>query len=201
MTLEEFSRFEAEISAGVSFSSIFTALTTFFTGLIITNYSSFNVTIRIPILFLVISTLGFLYSTMIYANATGFLNGSIDKIKRTILLGDIISEYLGVYFLVAAIPLVINVITTDGFLRYAVLIANLFGLAIYHLSGFSIMGNDFKKSHGLLISLFFILEITLFLSQIYLNSIMAIIAAILIVFQLAVSYVSSKNSKRKETIV
>src|SRR5581483_6979398 len=84
----------------VAFSSTFTVASTFFTSIIISKYNAYDPSINIPTLFLIISTFVFLYSTMIYSiNAGHLLNARIDKFQGGRLLGGILSEYLGAYFL------------------------------------------------------------------------------------------------------
>ncbi len=185
-----------EVQVGVSFTAFMTAVTIFFVGLLITKFESFDISIKIPILFLIISTFGFLYSTLIYANASGILSKMVIKnFDKNMLIGDVLSEYLGVYFLVLAIPLVINVITIDSFLRIATLIVALGGLLIYHLSGFSLMDRHFKRKHYWYLSLVIILEIALFYTQIYNLIYFVPLAVILILIILLLGFFASRDEK------
>jgi len=157
---------QAEIQVGVSITAFMTAVTIFFVGLLIANFDKYNISIRIPILFLIISTFGFLYSTLIYGNASGQVARlKSEKFNKHMILGNSISEYIGVYLLILSMPLVINVITEDLFLRIATLVAAFTGLIMYHASGFSIMERNYKKSHYLLLGLIIFLEIVLFILQ------------------------------------
>ena len=177
--------FQNEIQVSVSFTAFMTAVTIFFVGLLITKFESFNVSIKIPILFLIISTFAFLYSTLIFANASGQLSHFVTKnFYKNMLIGDAISEYIGVYFLVLAVPLVINVITTDSFLRLATLIVALGGLLIYHMSGFSLMDRHFKRRHYWYLFLVIILEVALYYTQTYNLIYFVPIAVVLILFLL-----------------
>ena len=186
----------SEVSVGVSFTAFMTAVTIFFVGLLITKFESFDLSIKIPILFLIISTFGFLYSTLIYANASGTLSKMLIKnFDKNMLIGDVLSEYLGVYFLVLAVPLVINVITTDSFLRIATLIVALGGLLIYHISGFSLMDRHFKRKHYWYLFLIIILEITLFYTQIYDLIYFVPLAVVLIIIILLLTFFSSRGEK------
>jgi hypothetical protein len=190
---EDANLFQNEIQVSVSFTAFMTAVTIFFVGLLITKFESFELSIKIPILFLIISTFAFLYSTLIFANASGQLSRHITKnFHKNMLIGDTLSEYLGVYLLVFAVPLVINVITTDSFLRLATLIAALGGLFIYHISGFSLMDRHFKRKHYWYLFLVIILEIALFYTQTY-NLIYFIpLAVVLILFLLFLALFASR---------
>lgn len=182
--------YQSEVQTGVSVTAFMTGVTIFFTGLLITRFDSYDESIKIPILFLIISTFGFLYSTLILANASGELSRlRTDKFHRNMNIGDSIGEYIGVYFLVLAVPLVINVITTDQFLRLSTLIVSLGGLLVYHLSGFSIMQDHFKNKHYFLFSIVFILEVLLYLTQ-KMTDYFVYIAGILIIYLLALTFMS-----------
>jgi len=183
-----------EIQVGVSFTSFMTVVTMFFTGLLITQFEQFTATVRVPILFLIISTFGFLYSTLIYANASGAINRITTKrFDRQMEIGNILSEYLGVYFLILSIPLVINLVATDWFLKLSTLLVSLGGLAIYHISGFSIMDRHYKKYHKLLLSIILILECLLFYSQTHLTYLFNYIAVMQILLLLLISYFATKK--------
>lgn len=79
---------QAEIQTSVSLTSFLTAVTIFFVGLLITQFNSFEPSIKIPILFLIISTFGFLYSTLIYANASGKVSRlNQSDVNKDIVLG------------------------------------------------------------------------------------------------------------------
>ena len=185
--------FQNEIQVSVSFTAFMTAVTIFFVGLLITKFESFDISIKIPILFLIISTFGFLYSTLIFANASGQLSHHITKnFFKNMLTGDTISEYLGVYLLVLAVPLVINVITNDSFLRLATLIVALGGLVVYHISGFSLMDRHFRKKHYWGLFLVIILEVALFYTQIYNLIYFVPLAVVLILFLVLLALFASK---------
>ena len=183
-----------DISVSVSFTAFFTAVTIFFTGLLLTKFEVYDISVKIPILFLIISTFGFLYATLVFANTSGSLaHGKLERIDKQNRVGLRLSEYIGVYFLVLAIPLVINVITTDSFLRLSTLIVALVGLVIYHASGFSIMERQFKKLHYLFLVLIVIFEIALYLAQVYNFAYFVHIAVILILFLLFLALVAKKE--------
>lgn len=178
----------------VTFSSTFTAASTFFTSIMISKYSAYNPSINIPTLFLVISTFGFLYSTMIYSlNAGHLLNERFDKFIEARKLGGILSEYFGIYFLLLAIPLIINVISNDLFLRMATSLADLGGLLLYHLSGFSIMERNFRHYHSIYIAIIVVLEIILIYFQFSNTTIFELTAGLLTGFIVVIAISAQKN--------
>lgn len=183
-----------EIQVAVTLTAFMTGVTMFFTGLLLTEFSSFDISIKIPILFLIISTFGFLYSTLIFGNASGQLS-RLDhtKFDKFMLVGDYVSEYLGVYFLVLAIPLVINVITQDNFLRLATLLVALGGLLLYQVGGFSIMERNFKKLHYVFMGIIILLEVLASYTQIYLQKYFVYISMILLAFILLITYLAKKE--------
>ncbi|MEM5804316.1 MAG: hypothetical protein QXU82_00470 [Candidatus Aenigmatarchaeota archaeon] len=137
---QEMELYGEEVQASVSFTSFMTAVSMFFVGLILTRYETFEATIRIPVLFLIVSTFGFLYSTLVYSNASDPIT-RMDR-KRTreyMFIGDVISEYVGVYMLIFSLPLTITAITKDAFLQFAVLAASIMGLVLYSFSRYSII--------------------------------------------------------------
>jgi hypothetical protein len=209
--------YQAEVSVDISFTAFFTAVTLFFTGLLLKDFKELSLKytsfIEIPIIFLILSVSGFLYSTLIYANATGkflkiaskrFAKRILNKseFERCILLGTTISEYLGVYFLILSIPLTINAISDILFLRVIVLIMILLGLWFYHASGFCVMKRHFKKHHFTFLSFIFILETAIFLGQILKNSIIAYISCFLLIFLILslASYIFINSKKIIENL-
>jgi len=185
---------QEEIQVSVTLTAFLTGVTIFFTGLLLVNFASYDISVKIPILFLIISTFGFLYATLIFSNASGLLS-RLDhkKFERFIIVGDYIAEYLGVYCLILAIPLVINVITADALLRYATLISALGGLVLYHSGGFSIMERNFKKEHYAFLIIIILLEISSFYTQIYLEKYFIYVALFLLAFILLITYFAKKE--------
>lgn len=109
-------QYSTEVQAGVSFGGLFSTLTVFFTGLLISNYNTFPSSVRVPLLLLIVSTFGFVYATLIYANASNRLTSrDLPSCQKALRTADIISEFIGIYGLLISIPLVIPVITNDLF--------------------------------------------------------------------------------------
>ena len=108
------------------------------------------------------------------------------------------SEYIGIYLLVLSIPLVINVITTDVFLRIVTLLSSLGGFAIYQFSNFSLLERHFKNSHRKLSSVIVLFGAVLFVSQLY-SSYFVELSALFMVFILGILYSAAKiNSTTKK---
>jgi hypothetical protein len=184
MKKEDLNLVAMEVQTSVSFTAFMTGVTLFFVGLLISQFKVFNSSINIPILFLIISTFGFLYATLIFANASGKVARSLDKeVQKDLNHGNALSEYLGVYLLILAIPLVINIISLDNFLKIATIIAALGGLIFYHVSGFSIMGRAYEKLHYLFLSLIVIFELLLYFFQ-FVNKFNFTLLAILMIVML-----------------
>lgn len=140
------------VSLDVSICSFMMAVSTFFTGFLIANYNSFDETVRIPILFLIIATFAFLYTSNIFGNASGeIMSGNIEQANKHAAVGTVISEFLGIYLLVISIPLAINALTNDSFLRISVFIVSIIGLFAYNVSKFSVIKRYVKKLNQRLI--------------------------------------------------
>jgi len=136
-----------EVEIGVSFTSFMTGVVFFFIGLLLTGDPSLQQFLRIPMLYLFMSAYGFLYSTLVYANASG----EVARLRRKsfdtqMKIGNILSEYWGVYGLVFASPLVILGYSPDKLLALFVLGVSLLGFILYHLSGFSILERYFSRN-------------------------------------------------------
>ncbi|HLC56593.1 MAG TPA: hypothetical protein VJJ23_05130 [Candidatus Nanoarchaeia archaeon] len=188
---EDLEIYQTQIQTDVGFNGFMTAVVVFFVGLLITQFNSYSLTIKIPISFLIISTFGFLYSTLIFSNAAEEVSQhKVEKFRRHTFLGYIISEYLGVYFLILSIPLVINVITNDLYLRIVTIIFSLAGLAIYQFLHFSILERHFNEKYKAFAWIIFIFGLILFLSQIknlyFVQTSIGFILFMLIVIYLAI---------------
>ena len=129
-----------EVMIDVSVTSFMMTVATFFTGFLISSYSSYDNSVRIPIFFLIVSTLSFLFTNIIFANAAGEIRaGNRAGANKHAITGNIISEFLGIYLLVIALPLAINAITKDSFLQVAVFTISMVALLGYSVSSFSII--------------------------------------------------------------
>lgn len=134
---------ETEIQVGVALSAFMGTVSLFFTGILIAQLKSFDQSIKVPIIFLIIATFSFIFSSTIYANAAGEITRHDPKRAHWYMaISNIVSEFLGLYLFVLAVPLVINAITSDQFLRLSVVVVALTGLTLYSLSAFSIVHRE-----------------------------------------------------------
>lgn len=190
--------YSGQISTSMSFSAFMAAVVIFFVGIILSRFSDYDSSIRVPICFLVLATFGFLYSALIYANSSGeVVQGRIKNFKRNMFVGDILSEYFGVYFLVLSIPLAINIIASDMYLRTTVALASLLGFSFYQFSHFSISERHFPKHHKFISLLIIALGIILFSTQM-MHSYFEIFSIVLVIFILGLvtSALRKKEAKR-----
>lgn len=146
-----------EVSVGVSFTSFLTAVSTFFTGFLLANYKDYDSSVNVPILFLIISTMSFMYATTVLANASGDLvRNSGKKFEKFMFIGNVVAEYSGIYLLISAIPLAVGAITGDIFFQVATFVSAMLGLLLYSASDLSIIHRHFRGRPKLLLTFSFI---------------------------------------------
>lgn len=192
---EDISIYLSQAQNNVAFTGFMTAVVVFFNGLLLTNFESYDAAIKIPIAFLIISTFGFLYSTLIFSNATGeILTNNIKKFKKHEDIGNILSEYFGVYLLIFSIPLIVNMVTSDLFLQIVTATSTFAGLLIYQFSHFSIMERHFGKSHNIISFVIIALGVGLVITQIY-QFYFTQLAAVFILFMIAMTYKAVRETK------
>lgn len=168
MEKEKFSLYQTQIQTYVGFTSFMTAVGVFFVGILLSTFKSYDIDIKVPISFLIISTFGFLFSTLIYTSIAQEISEKREKhLQYLFFLGDAISEYLGIYFLIVSIPLAVGLITKDGFLETIAIVAAVVGLSIYQFSHASMVERHFQDKHKPLSWAMIILVLLLFLSQIF----------------------------------
>jgi len=144
------------------------AVTLFFSGLLIAGFKSFDSTLKIPLLFLIISTFSFIFSASIYSNAGIEVTAHRFKsVQKYLSYSNNILEFLGLYLFILATPLVIGAVTKDSFLRIATIVIALTGLSLYSQSDFSILHKELpNKAHKLLFTfLIIVLGLGLYSSQ------------------------------------
>ncbi len=122
-----------EASTGISLVSVLAAGVFFVLSLLLTR---FDQAIFSSIIFLFVSVFGNIYSALIYANATGQLSrlGGVEKAERTLEVGNVISEFFGVYPIVFAFP-VAFLFFTNIYTSVIILIIDLAGFVFYHTPG------------------------------------------------------------------
>lgn len=157
-----------EIEVGVTFSSFMSAVTLFFTGLLLAQFKSFDPTIKIPLLFLIISTFSFIFSASIYSNAGVEVTAHrFEAVHKYLSYANNILEFLGLYLFILATPLVVGAVTKDSFLRIATIVIALTALGLYSQSDFSILHKEVpNKNYKLTITFLIILfGLALYFSQ------------------------------------
>lgn len=132
---------------GLTLSAFLGTVALFFAGILITQINSLNDTIRLPIVYLICSTVALVYSAIIYANTAGHVKkGSEKQAIKSDYFANIISEFFGVNVFLISMPLVINVITDDMLIRLAVASVVLLSLVVYTVSSLSILSRVYKKA-------------------------------------------------------
>jgi len=192
MDQDRFSLYQTHVQTNVGFTSFMTAVVVFFTGLLLASYRTYDESIKVPISYLIISVFGFLYSTLIYTNSAEEVSHKREAaFKKSMFLGDVISEYLGVYLLVISIPMVVGAVTNDLFLRAVTIISSLAGLMLYQFSHVSMIERHFRKEHKILAFLALLFGLALFTAQIY-HFYFVQIATLYIIFVLLITYMASR---------
>ena len=186
-TKENANNYVSQIGTDITLISFLAVITVFFIGALIPKFDSYDLSIKIPISFFIISTLALLFAALILSNASQRITeGNYKESEKYLSYGYAFSEYLGVYLLTLSIPLTVNIITADMYLRTVTFLAVILGLLFYQLMGFSNIKDNFSKNHKKLSILSIILAISLFFSQIY-NFHFVIISIIFIVYILLIT--------------
>ena len=131
----------------MTFASLMAAVSLFFTGVLIAQFNSFDVTIRVPLLFLIVSTFSYIFAASIYSNAGEEITVKNEKkVQKYLVYANNIFEFTGLYLLILATPLVIGAVTHDNFLRIATIGVALSGLTLYSLSDFSMLHKEIRTA-------------------------------------------------------
>jgi GNAT superfamily N-acetyltransferase len=153
----------SEVAVGVTYSALMSAVALFFTGILISQYESFNQTIKVPLIFLIISTFSFIFAATIFNNAgTEITLNKIKFAEKYMVYAKNIMELLGLYLFILATPLVIGAVTEDNFLRYVTIIVAVTGFTLYSRSRFSVIQKELPVGSQRLLSGVIVL-LTLFL--------------------------------------
>ncbi len=135
-----------EVSVGVTYSALMSAVALFFAGVLISKYNDFDQTIKVPLIFLIVSTFSFIFSATIYTNAgTEITLNKLRVVEKYMVYGKNLMELLGLYPFILATPMVIGAITQDSFLRTATIIVAITGFALYSQSKFSILDKELRR--------------------------------------------------------
>lgn len=188
------SEYLEQVQTDVSLLSFMTAVSMFFSGLLLTRFDSFNLFIKVPLSFLIISTFGFLFSSLILSNASQkIIDEKFEKASQRILYGYVISEYLGIYLFVLSIPLVISAITSDFYLRMITLCAAIIGIALYQFMGFSLLEDHFPRNHKIFSLLIVLFGLILFIAQLR-QFHFVLISIIFLCFILLITYLAPRKN-------
>jgi hypothetical protein len=132
----------AELSASIALTSFMTAASAVFLGVVLQKGE--RTTLPMDVLFLFIATFGFLFATLIYANASGRLarHGTFGY-ESQVEIANRVSEYLGVFPLLVAIPLSVSRFLEAGPIPWAVAgLALLATIAYHYVRGASLLERD-----------------------------------------------------------
>ncbi len=134
---------DQEASMGLDVSAFIGTANLFFTGLVILNLGSLPEVVDVAVIYLVISAVAFIISSIIYANVVGSYEKSAFR-EQMIQNANWISEYPGVYLFMSAIPILILGVTDVLLIQLATAVACYGGLLFYSVSPFSIDHRRFK---------------------------------------------------------
>ena len=157
-----------QVQTDVSLISFLSVISVFFIGSLLPQFNSYDLSVKIPISFLIVSTFAFVFSALILSNATQVINkGNKKRVERHLDYGYAISEYMGVFLFIFSVPLAISIVTSDIYLRIVTFCAAILGMGVYQLTGFSLLDNHFSKKHKLLSIITLLFGTILFISQVY----------------------------------
>ena len=153
-----------ESSVGVGLMTVLTGISLLFSGIVLNRE---NITpFLLPAIFLIISTFAFFFSALLYANASG-LAGRLDiqttkdnkkiNAEKALTVGNSISEYLGVFPFLTAVPLSVWALTSDLLITGITLLIDVVLLAYYQFSGIGISRRQLRSDGHRLFSYSFIL--------------------------------------------
>lgn len=157
----------SELILGVTYASLMSAVSLFFTGILISQYRTFDSSIKVPIIFLIISTFSFIFSATIYSNAGNEITlNKLATVEKHLIYAKNVVEILGLYLFIFATPLVIGAVTRDSFVRSSTVVVALVGFALYSQSRFSTLEKEVTRPEKRLVSTFiFVFALTIYLAQ------------------------------------
>jgi len=187
ITEENKSLYIGQIGADITLISFLALITVFFIGSLLPQFNSYDLSIKIPISFFIISTLGLLFAALILSNASqNITQNNFKEAEKYLKYGYSLSEYAGVFLFVFSIPLMVNIISTDFYLRTVTFLAVILGMTFYQFAGFSLLKNHFSKNYKLLSAITILLGVILFFSQIY-NFYFIIVSIIFVLYILFIT--------------
>lgn len=168
MTNDEKQQLLNQVGTDVQLMSVLSVIPIFFIGALLPQFNSYDLSVRIPISFLIVATFAFFFSALILSNTSQkIIAGKMEEAQKYITYGYAISEYMGIFLLVVSVPLAMSIITQDLYIRTITFCAAILGLAVYQFMGFSNLENHFSRKYKLLAVVTVLFGILLFFSQIY----------------------------------
>jgi GNAT superfamily N-acetyltransferase len=195
-----------EVSVGVTYSALMSAVALFFAGVLISKYNDFDQTIKVPLIFLIISTFSFIFSATIYTNAgTEITLNKLRVVEKYMVYGKNLMELLGLYPFILATPMVIGAITQDSFLRTTTIIVAITGFALYSQSKFSVLDKELRRREKRVVT---VLIVTLSLSLYYFQTasvagaraVYTFLSIVLMGLIVSLAYQFSVNSKQYKPV-
>jgi hypothetical protein len=194
MNSEEKNLLMNQVQTDVSLISFLSVISVFFLGALLPKFNSYDLSVKIPISFLVIATFAFIFSALILSNATQeIVAGNAKKFEQHLAYGYAISEYLGVFLFVLSVPLAISIVTADPYLRIITFCTAILGIGVYQFMGFSLIGRHFSSTNKLFSVLVVLFGIALFFSQIYAFHFI-LIAVVFLLFILLITILAPAKS-------
>ena len=136
--------YEGEASTGLDVCAFIGTANLFFCGLVITSLESLPPVVHLSVVYLVVSAVAFIISSVIYANVQGTMHRKQLSAKM-IEVGNWVSEYAGVYVFLIAIPLLILGVTNVVLVQIATAITCYGALLLYSSSPYSIDERRFGR--------------------------------------------------------
>ena len=133
----------ARIAAVVMTTALMTAVVVFIVTVMLSSHGH-GVPIDPPLLLLVTSALGFIYGTLLYANAYPRYTDE-SQFNKQMHCGNAVSEMLGVYPLVLALPLSVLYAVLNEF-PIATLVLATVAFVGYHVSRYSLLERFIQKA-------------------------------------------------------
>ncbi len=134
----------ARIAAVVMTTALMTAVVVFIVTVMLSSHGH-GVPIDPPLLLLVTSALGFIYGTLLYANAYPRYTDE-SQFNKQMHCGNAVSEMLGVYPLVLALPLSVLYAVSNDTIQIATLVLATVAFVGYHVSRYSLLERFIQKA-------------------------------------------------------
>ena len=145
MTNDDKNLILTQVQTDVSPISFLSVISVFFIGALLPKFDAYDLSVKIPISFLIVSTFAFLFFALILSNASQkIITGNTEQMKK----------YTS------------SVITNDLYLRIVTFLSAIVGIGFYQFLGFSFLDQHFTKSSKIFSLLILLFGTGLFISQI-----------------------------------